>query len=132
MDRTLAIFLQNTFWQLCFTLDFHPTICVCLHDFDVILRSFWGHFETQNGLMDLFRASGLNLGARGPSNPKFHHFAPPIWDSFWTIFAQVSDFERKNEKMQQQILVFVISLILKRFLIDFEVSFGGQKLSNVY
>ena len=101
----------------------------------IILASFWGHFGVQNGLMALFRASGINLGSiwdpGGPHVQNSTIWRVPIFDSFWTNFRQVFVFAWKRANFWMQIWVFVLRLIFERFLNDFEVTFGGQKWSQV-
>ena len=103
--------------------------------FDVILTSFWSHFGVQNGLRDLFRPPGINLGSIwdpwGSSCAKFHRLGPSVFGSFLDQFSTSFVFARKHVEFGVQILVFVPRLIFERFLIDFEVTFGGQKWSKV-
>ena len=110
----------------------HKTDC---YDFSVkkgsILESFWGHFWVQIGLMGIFRASGINLGSRGPSRQKFHHLEGTVFGPFLDKFWQVFVFTRKSTKFWMRILVFESRVIFERFLNDFEVTFGGQKRSQV-
>ena len=92
------------------------------------LRQFWDHFGVQNGLVDPFPAPGTNLEARRLSRPRFHHFSTPC---FGTLFGQVLVLEWKYVEHPSKNPVFVPSLIFERFSIEFEVTFGGQKWSQV-
>jgi hypothetical protein len=78
--------------------------------------------------VDPFPAPGTNLEARGPSRPKFNHFSTPC---LGTIFGQVFVLGCKYVENPSKNLVFVPSVIFERFLIDFEVTFGGQKWLQV-
>ena len=55
--------------------------------------SFWSHFGVQNGLRDLFRPPGINLGSiwdpGGPHAQNYTVWDPPFLDPFWFNFRQV-------------------------------------------
>ena len=104
------------------------SIAMISHPKGFILTSFWGHFRAQNGLVDPFPAPGINLEARKPSRPKFHHFSQPCFE---TLFGPVLVSGWTYVENLSQIPVFVPSLISERCLIDFEVTFGGQIWSQV-
>ena len=124
-------FFWDHFW-IAFAVPPHTEItwriAMISHPKGSILKQFWGHFGVQNGLVDPFPAPGTNLEARRPSRPKFHHFSTPC---FGTFFGQVFVLGWNDVENPSKNILFVPNVIFERFLIDFEVAFGGQKWSQV-
>ena len=81
--------------------------------------------------MDLFRASGINLGSRGPSCPFVTHLGPLAFGPFLKQFSTSCCFCLKKSIFGLLTLEFVFQLIFEYFLHDFEVTLGGQKCSEV-
>ena len=55
--------------------------------FRLILRSFWGPKWSYGLIPSFWDQSGINLGSRRPSRPKFHHLEPPVFGPFLVFFS---------------------------------------------
>ena len=145
MGGTLAIFFADHLWPA-FAVPLYTEITWHLvmisHSNGSILRSFWRHFgvilgsfwgpKWSNGpILRFWDQSGINLGSRGASRPKFHHLGPPVFGPFLDHFSTSFVFAWKYVKFGVQILVIVFWMIFERFWGDFQVTFGGQKWSKV-
>ena len=117
LDRTLAIFLRNNRQCPDFLLWFSTQK---MKHSDVVLGSFWSHFEIILGsagpLWSFWGPSGVLLGSKGSPGESYHLFSTTVLGPFLDLFSLCSHFDVKKCNSNY---CKIQCLFPGRFLIDF-------------